>query len=124
MTQDVKITAQKLRNELKTTFKNCRFSVKINRYSMGASVDIYWEDGISEMDVNAVINKVRDECKAQGEEIQKSTSIFMHRSYSKENKEAVKTALIEELIENPIQGLEEWDFYRMVNNRASSTTFF
>jgi len=126
MTQDVKITAKKLRTELKTAFKTCKFSVKVSRYSMGQSIHISWENGVSEADVETLINRVKAEYKAQNVEIrnERSTFIFTHRRVTTENRDAIKTSIIEELILNPVEGLCEWDFERRVNGRVSNTTFF
>lgn len=126
MTQDVTITAKKLRTELKTTFKNCKFSVNCRKYSMGQSIDINWENGVSTTVVEAIIDSVEAEYNKKGIKIrnERSTFIFTHRKVSEDNREAVKTSIIEELIFNPIDGLVEWDFERMINNRLSSTTFF
>lgn len=126
MTQDVKTTTKKLRSELKTAFKNCKFSVTINKYSMGQSINISWDNGASSADVEALINRVEEDYKAQKIEIrnERSTFIFTHRKVTNENKEAVKLSVLKELFDTPIEGLEDWDFSRMVNNRLAATTFF
>lgn len=126
MTQDTKTTSQKLRTTLKTASPNCKFSVKVSSYSTGQSVTISWTNGVAETDVENIINEVEAEYKAQGIEIrnERSTFIFTQRKVSEENREAVKTSVLEELFENPVDGLGEWDFYRMVNGRIAKTTFF
>ena len=126
MTQDTKITSQKLRTTLKTAFPNCKFSVKVSSYSMGQSVTISWTNGVAETDVENLINEVEAEYQAQGIEIrnERSTFIFTQRKVSDENREAVKTSVLEDLFESPVEGLGEWDFYRMINGRIAKTTFF
>lgn len=126
MTQDPKNTAKKLRTELKTAFKNCKFSVSCKKFSMGQEINISWTNGVAEADVEALINKVEAEYKAQGIEIRnkRSTFIFTDRKVTEEHREAVKTSVLEELLECPVDGLGEWDFFRMVNSRISKTTFF
>lgn len=126
MTQDPKITSQKLRTTLKTTFPSCKFSVKVSSYSMGKSITVSWTNGVSEADVETLINEVEAEYHAQGIEIrnERSTFIFTQRTVSEENRDAVKTSVLEELFENPVDGLEDWGFFQMVNSRIAKTTFF
>ena len=126
MAQDTKITSQKLRTTLKTAFPNCKFSVKVSSYSMGQSVTISWTNGVAETDVENLINEVEAEYKAQGIEIrnERSTFIFTRRTVSEENREAVRTSVLEELFETPVDGLEDWGFFQMVNGRIAKTTFF
>lgn len=126
MTQDATITAKKLRTELKTAFKNCKFTVSCKKYSMGQNITISWENGVSEADIETLITRVEAEFKAQNIEIrnERSTFIFTHRRVTPENRDAIKTSIIEELILNPVEGLCEWNFERLVNGRVSNTTFF
>ncbi len=126
MTQDIKITAKKLRTELNTTFDNCKFAVSCKKFSIGQSIYISWENGVSEMDVEVLINKVEEDYNVQGIQIrnERSTFIFTYRKVSEENREAVKISVLEELIESPVEGLGEWDFERMCNGRVAATTFF
>ncbi len=126
MIQDAKITAKKIRTELKTTFKNCKFSVKIDRYSMGQSVNIDWENGASVPEVEDLINKIEAEYNAQGIQIrsERSSFIFTHRRVSEENRKAIKLSILKELLKNPIEGFNDSELRIMINSRAYNTTFF
>ena len=126
MTQDTKITSQKLRTALKTAFPNCIFSVSCKKFSMGQEINISWTNGVAEADIETLINEVEAEYKAQGIEIrnERSTFIFTRRTVSEENREAVRTSVLEELFETPVDGLEDWGFFQMVNGRIAKTTFF
>ena len=46
------------------------------------------------------------------------------RKVTEENRDAVKTSVLEDLLENPVDGLEDWGFFQMVNGRIAKTTFF
>ena len=126
MTQDTKITSQKLRTTLKTTFPTCKFSVSCKKFSMGQEINISWTNGVAEADVETLINEVEAEYQAQGIEIknERSTFIFTQRMVTEENRDAVKTSVLEDLLENPVDGLEDWGFFQMVNGRIAKTTFF
>lgn len=126
MTQDVTITAKKLRTELKNAFNNCKFSVKCKKFSMGQEIDIFWNDGVSELEVEALIDRVEKEYNAQDIEIRnmRSTFIFTNRKVSIENREAVKVSILEGLVENPVEGLIEREFYGMISRRVAATSFF
>ena len=49
--------AKRLRKELKETFPNQPFSVRVDRYSMGESINVYWTDGVSSVKVDAVLRQ-------------------------------------------------------------------
>jgi hypothetical protein len=50
-------TAAMLRKALKESFKGIKFSVKSRTYSMGASIDVRWEDGPNAAQVEAITNR-------------------------------------------------------------------
>jgi hypothetical protein len=54
---DVKETAEFVRADLKAAFPGTKFSVRLDRYSMGASVDVKWTDGPTEADVRGVVER-------------------------------------------------------------------
>lgn len=51
------IAAKSIRKELKSKFKGVKFSVRSKSYSMGSSVDVSWENGPTQNEVSAIINK-------------------------------------------------------------------
>lgn len=50
-------TAKLVRNALKEKFPSQKFSVRSSTYSMGASIDVSWEDGVASDEVNKVIKQ-------------------------------------------------------------------
>ena len=50
-------TAAMLRKALKEAFKGIKFSVKSRTYSMGASIDVRWEDGPNAAQVEAITKR-------------------------------------------------------------------
>jgi hypothetical protein len=50
-------TAKLVRAELKKQLPNFKFSVKSAKYSGGASVDVTWENGLSQSEVEKVVEK-------------------------------------------------------------------
>lgn len=48
-------TAKLVRAALKEAFPEVKFSVKSSKYSMGASIDVYWTDGPVTAQVNPVV---------------------------------------------------------------------
>lgn len=51
-----KQTAAKIRKALKAAFPGIKFSVKTSVYSMGSSIDIKWEDGPFQAEVQTIAN--------------------------------------------------------------------
>jgi len=51
---DTKEVAKLVRKELKTHFPMQKFSVRIERYSMGSSINVTWIDGPMVKDVEAI----------------------------------------------------------------------
>lgn len=54
---DTADVAKIVRQELKEVFPNQKFSVRIQRYSGGSSIDVSWTDGIPAKEVEGVIGK-------------------------------------------------------------------
>jgi len=52
-------TAKLLRQALKATFPGCKFSVRSDTYSGGASIDVHWTDGPTDGDVDAICQLYR-----------------------------------------------------------------
>lgn len=50
-------TAKKIRKELKKAFPEVKFSVRSSSYSGGSSVDVNWEDGPMQEEVERVTEK-------------------------------------------------------------------
>lgn len=53
-------TAKKIRVDLKAAFPTIKFSVTSDSFSMGDSVDVRWENGPTQAQVRAVIDKYQD----------------------------------------------------------------
>lgn len=59
MTKNISVvdTAKIIRQELKQKFPLTKFSVKTEKYSMGASINISWEDGYTQKEVEQVVDR-------------------------------------------------------------------
>lgn len=55
--EQAKDTAKKIRKALKKEFPGVKFSVKSSTYSMGSSVNINWEDGPFQADVQKIADR-------------------------------------------------------------------
>jgi len=53
-------SAKILRVELKQTFPETKFSVRVERYSMGESINVFWTDGASSIKVDQLLFKYED----------------------------------------------------------------
>ncbi len=49
--------AKQLRKELRGKFPNQPFSVRVDRYSMGEAINVFWTDGVSSVKVDAVLKQ-------------------------------------------------------------------
>jgi hypothetical protein len=49
--------AKRLRTELHQKFPNQPFSVRIDRYSMGEAINVFWADGVSSIKVDEVLRQ-------------------------------------------------------------------
>lgn len=54
---DIVEVAKIMRKDLKVAFPGIKFKVRCDRFSMGESIDVFYDDGPAEKDVNAVIKK-------------------------------------------------------------------
>jgi hypothetical protein len=57
---DITEVAKLLRKELRETFQGVKFSVRIDRFSMGESIDIRWLDGPASVLVDRIADKYSD----------------------------------------------------------------
>jgi len=73
---DTKEVAKLVRKELKTHFPMHKFSVMIERYSMGSSINVTWIDGPMVKDVEAIAGHFH-ESKPYSNDF-----IFFNRNYS------------------------------------------
>jgi len=73
---DTKEVAKLVRKELKTQFPHHKFSVRIERYSMGSSINVTWIDGPMVKDVEAIAGKFH------GSKPYTNDFIFFNRIYS------------------------------------------
>jgi hypothetical protein len=77
--------AKEIRQQLKATYPGIKFKVQSKDYSMGSSIDIYWVNGPTETQVEAISNKKEkiSRCEASGEILSGGNRfIFTHRTYS------------------------------------------
>ena len=49
--------AKRLRKELHQKFPNEPFNVRIDRYSMGEAINVFWTDGVSSIKVDEVLRR-------------------------------------------------------------------
>lgn len=73
---DTKDVAKLVRKELKTHFLRHKFSVRIERYSMGSSINVTWIDGPMLKDVEAIAGHF------SGSKPYLNDFIFFNRNYS------------------------------------------
>lgn len=73
---DTREVAKLVRKELKTHFPRHKFSVRIERYSMGSSINVTWIDGPLVKDVEAIAGKFH------GSKPYSNNFIFFNRNYS------------------------------------------
>jgi len=73
---DTKDVAKLVRDELKTHFPHHKFSVRIERYSMGSSINVTWIDGPMVKDVEKIAGHFH------GSKLYSNEFIFFNRSYS------------------------------------------
>jgi len=73
---DTKEVAKLVRKELKTQFSRHKFSVRIERYSMGSSINVTWIDGPLVKDVEAIAGHFH------GSKPYSNDFIFFNRNYS------------------------------------------
>jgi len=57
MGEDIKEAAKRLRQELKEKFPETKFSVRIERYSMGEAINVFWTNGIASDKAEEVLKK-------------------------------------------------------------------
>lgn len=94
----LKESARSIRQELKRQFPQTKFSVRLDRYSMGEAIDIRWTDGVATEKVEAIASKYEDISRDErtGEILSGGNRyVQCHRHYSDE---AMKQ------IENEIKG--------------------
>ena len=60
MREDVKEAAERLHQELKEKFPKTKFSVRIDRYSMGEAINVFWTNGVASDKVDEVLKKYED----------------------------------------------------------------
>ncbi len=73
---DTKEVAKLVRRELKTHFPHHKFSVRIERYSMGSSINVTWIDGPMVKDVEEIARHFH------GSRLYSNDFIFFNRNYS------------------------------------------
>jgi hypothetical protein len=58
--QELKTAARNIRMELKLAYPSVKFSVRLERFSMGNAIRIHWEDGPTESMVDEIAGKYKD----------------------------------------------------------------
>lgn len=95
--------AKILKRELNLRFPDQKFSVKTERYSGGSSINVSWEDGIAEDDVQEVTDKyqyVYPDQDLQSGYHHDDNKVFTKRSISEEAKEKVASEILEKFAED------------------------
>ena len=57
---DIAEAAKVLRKELKQTFPETKFNVRIERYSLGESIDVFWAKGPEKSEVDKILSRYQD----------------------------------------------------------------
>lgn len=57
---DIVEVAKLLRKELKLEFPNAKFKVRVDRYSMGEAIDVFWVNGPASIKVDKLLKKYED----------------------------------------------------------------
>jgi conjugative element/phage-associated large polyvalent protein len=115
---DTKDTAKLIRLALAESFPGVKFSVRIDRYSMGSSIDISWTDGPTTKAVDAVVHTFKGDyydCQSDyhgsayhtldGEPVHFAGSISTSRNHSAAAEAAIKGAW---------DKLEKWERQRLM----------
>ena len=105
-------TAKKIRKELKKAFPGVKFSVRSSSYSGGSSVDVNWQDGPMQKEVEAITErfnsssydgmqdmKVTSGYEYKGKIYNGADYIFANRSLSSEYKKQIQ-AVAKEMFED------------------------
>ena len=91
ITQKMEIVeaAKLLRKELRGVFPKTTFSVRVEHYSMGEAINVFWIDGASSIKVDALLHKYEDISRDAMGEILSGCNRFCHghRRISKEVRE-------------------------------------
>ena len=53
-------TAKMLRRELADTFPKTKFSVRVDRYSLGEAINVFWVNGVSSNKVDMMLRKYEE----------------------------------------------------------------
>ncbi|MGG0315589.1 MULTISPECIES: LPD29 domain-containing protein [Bacillus cereus group] len=115
-------TAKKIRKELKKAFPEVKFSVRSSSYSGGSSVDVNWEDGPMQEEVERVTEKFNS-CSFDSMQDMKVTTgyeykgkiyngadyIFANRSLSSEYKQTIQEHA-KEMFED--LNINDWTYQR------------
>lgn len=116
-------TAAIIRDELKKKFPTTKFSVRSQKYSGGSSINIYWTDGASGVDVDEFTKqfegasydggqdmKIYHNSTWNGQEVKWGVDfISTYRSYSKESLEAWSNKISKELDCESLKVLQHGD---------------
>lgn len=122
MGEDIKEAGKRLRHELKEKFQTTKFSVRIERYSMGEAINVFWTNGIASDNVEGVLKKYEDidYDEVTGEILCGGNRyVHGHRMVTEDIRERVKKEVEEYYVK-----LEPWQLQLEVWNRINGTYYY
>jgi phospholipid N-methyltransferase len=127
-------SAKILREALKKEFPEIKFSVRSSNFSMGSSIDISYNDGPIEKDVEKITSEFENiSYDSYTGEILSGGNRYIHvrRDVSEENEKAIFNQLQKEYVnfdgwtlEDYHKGRMDWDVARIFRNRLDETPFY
>jgi phospholipid N-methyltransferase len=127
-------SAKILREALKKEFPEIKFSVRSSNFSMGSSIDITYNDGPIEKDVEKITSQFENiSYDSMTGEILSGGNRYIHvrRDVSEENEKAIFNQLQKEYVnfdgwtlEDYNKGRMDWDVARIFRNKLAETPFY
>jgi len=124
---DVAEAAKLLRKELKEKFPTTKFSVRIDRYSMGESIDVRWKDGPATARIDPLLWKYQDidYDEASGEILSGGNRyVHGHRNPSDESMRTIQDAIWNRFVEGTFRSREDPGFRDQVWRMLRTTDLY
>jgi hypothetical protein len=121
MGKDIKEAAKRLRQELKEKFPTTKFSVRVERYSMGEAINVFWTNGTASDKVEEVLKKYEgiDYDEVTGEILCGGNRFAQaHRTVTDD----IREKITKEVKENYCP-LDRWQLQKEVWKRINERTF-
>jgi hypothetical protein len=125
---DAVVKAKVLRRELSLRFPDQRFSVTTDRYTGGSSIEVSWEDGVAEEEVEEVTDLyqfVYPDQDLQSGYHHDDNKVFTKRNISEEAKEKVASEILEKFGDDVFSENHWHDnrFKRQYHQKVKKTSF-